>query len=284
MLGSGLALLSYFVFEFALHGRIWPNTFYAKPAEYFSLTSSSLLVRFSQPWISLLAGPFAVIWFFLLAFIVIQLRRKSWSTLWPLLWMTAHLIVFSIQLPVAYQHGRYFMPMLPILMGLGVCGYFLLEERLRYIVIPRIIIRTGWASAFILMLTFLWLGANQFGMDVGVIQSEMVYSAKWIRDHTPPRAIIAAHDIGALGFWGNRTIVDLGGLTDLDALNMLAGRESLEEYLAGKQADYLMTFPGVYRADLQHCTPLMQTMGSFSPSMGGENMAVFLWDKGCRTP
>lgn len=284
ILGSGLAFMSYFAFELALHGRIWPNTFYAKPAEYIALTSSSLLIRLSQPWMSLLAGPFAVLWIFLIAFIVIQFHRQSWRNLWPLLWVISHLVIFSIQLPATYQHGRYFMPILPILMGLGVCGYFLLEDRLGNFVIPRILMRAGWSSAILLTLIFLWLGANQYGMDVGVIQSEMVYSAEWIRDHTPPQAIIAAHDIGALGFWGNRSIVDLGGLTDLDALNLLSGRETLNEYLTSKRVNYLLTFPGLYPVDLKECTPLMQTKSYFSPSMGGENMAVYRWGEGCRTP
>jgi hypothetical protein len=36
-------------------------------------------------------------------------------------------------------------------------------------------------------------------MDVAVIESEMVNTAKWVAESTEPDALVAAHDIGALG-------------------------------------------------------------------------------------
>ena len=44
----------------------------------------------------------------------------------PLLWVGAFLAAYVLRLPATYQHGRYMMPVVPVLVGLGVgerpCG------------------------------------------------------------------------------------------------------------------------------------------------------------------
>ena len=57
-----------------------------------------------------------------------------------------------------------------------------------------------------------FLGARSYGEDVGLIQSEMVVTAKWVAANLPPDAIVAAHDIGALGYFDNHELIDLAGL------------------------------------------------------------------------
>jgi hypothetical protein len=37
---------------------------------------------------------------------------------------------------------------------------------------------------------------------------------KWLRTNSPPNAVVAAGDIGAVAFWSQRKILDLDGLTD----------------------------------------------------------------------
>jgi hypothetical protein len=281
LFSSTMGIAAYFGFELALHGRIWPNTFYAKPAEYLSQTADSLLHRLSQPWIPLLAGPFAILCGFLIVFLWIQIRQKHWQNLWPLVWALLHLVLFSIQLPVSYQHGRYFIPMLPILMSLSICGYIQLAEKGFHRQFVRVIGQAGWLSACLLLAIYLWIGAGQFVEDVGIIDTEMVQTAQWIQTNTPSDSNIAAHDIGALGFFGQRKIVDLGGLTDLDALEVLSGKQPLSVYLAQKHADYLMTFVGSYPSDLSGCTPIWSQAGTDTISPNNRNMAVYRWADGC---
>jgi len=45
--------------------------------------------------------------------------------------------------------------------------------------------------------------------------------ARWVDDNLPQDAIVAAYDIGAISYMGNREIVDLGGLVDPDLLPYL---------------------------------------------------------------
>jgi hypothetical protein len=282
-LGLGIVIgsSSYFLFQFQLHGMPWPNTYYAKPAEYLPLSGQSLLVRLFQPWIPLLAGPLGVLWIFIIPCAYFLARRKTWLQFWPLTGCILHIAVFSIRLPAVYQHGRYFVPLLPILLGYGVCGCFLLKERIQTILLPRILTRAGWTSAVLLLGIFIWIGAGRFVEDVDLIESEMVFASRWINAHTPEQAVIAAHDIGALGFWGRRRIVDLGGLTDLGALELLKGEISLNDYLRRRQVDYLMAFPVFYPDALRNCLPIMLTGGLSQLNSPETMMSVYDWNGGC---
>ena len=121
------------------------------------------------------------------------------------------------------------------------------------------------------------LGANAYAQDVAIIETEMVDTANWIRDHTPPAALIAAHDIGALGYFGERKTLDLAGLTSSQAIPILRDEAALRSWIDGEQADYLMTFPGWYPQLSAVGAPVYISEGEFSPASGGENMVVYAW-------
>ncbi len=121
------------------------------------------------------------------------------------------------------------------------------------------------------------VGAVTYAQDVAIIDSEMVNTSEWISANTPENAVIAAHDIGALGYFGNRKILDLAGLISPDVSPFIRDEKQLAAYLNQNGADYLMTFPDWYRDLVRNITPVYQSSGKFSPAAGGENMAVYLW-------
>jgi len=70
-----------------------------------------------------------------------------------------------------------------------------------------------------------------------------VSAAKWVAQNVRWESKVAGFDIGALGYFGDRTIVDLGGLID-----PAAGRSLYEgkigQYMQSSGAEYLvMVFP-----------------------------------------
>ncbi|MGB7539090.1 MAG: hypothetical protein WBM17_11170, partial [Anaerolineales bacterium] len=256
LVGLAAPILLYFVFTYRLNGHLMPNTFFVKTTEYAGLTSTGLSVRFLQSWLPLMAGPFAVLMLFIPAALISAVRERKWIFALPFLWALAHLTLYAIQLPATYQHGRYFIPILPVLMGYGVYGFFRLREKWDSKAVFRVVSRALWTSAILLTAIFVWTGAVQFSRDVGIIETEMVAVAKWIRANTPTDTVVAAHDIGALGFFGERRMVDLGGVTDLDAVDLLSGAVTLNAYLRQKTADLLMTMPDFYPGALNGCTPI----------------------------
>jgi hypothetical protein len=105
----------------------------------------------------------------------------------------------------------------------------------------------------------------------------MVATAKWVAENTPPDALVAAHDIGALGYFGDRPLLDLAGLISPDVIPFIRDEARLRAYLDSQAADYLVTFPGWYPSLTNATLPVFQTQAGFSPSLGGENMAVYRW-------
>jgi hypothetical protein len=142
----------------------------------------------------------------------------------------------------------------------------------------RRILSGVWVGTLaVVSLAFVGLGAQAYARDVAIIETEMVDSAVWIRDNTPADSRIAAHDIGALGYFSERAILDLAGLTSPDAIPILRDEEALQAWIDREQADYLMTFPGWYRLLSARGTPVHVSQGVFSPAAGGENMVVYAW-------
>lgn len=268
-LGFGIFFVPYLLFNLLISGSPMPNTFYAKQAEYAALLQVPLIARVGSLGIQPLIGaglalvPGAVIW------IVQSLRRKNVGVLAASLWMIGYLILYAVQLPVSYQHGRYQMPMMPIYFLIGLLGA--LELR-------RSILKTAW-QMFIaaLSVAFIVVGSQAYAQDVAVIESEMVDTAQWVAQNLPADAIVAAHDIGALGYFGEHPLIDLAGLIDPAPIPFLRDEHLLANWIDRSRAEYLITFPGWYPALIQRADPIFATQAVFAPALGGENMTVYRW-------
>ena len=135
-----------------------------------------------------------------------------------------------------------------------------------------------WLLSAISILGMFWImGAKAYAEDVAIIESEMVATAQWIQKNTSPNALIAAHDIGALGYFAQRDIVDLAGLISPDVIPFIRDELLLEKFLNQQHADYLVTFPGWYPYLVSRAELIFSTNAIFAPMLGGENMAVYRW-------
>jgi hypothetical protein len=142
----------------------------------------------------------------------------------------------------------------------------------------RWVIEKTWKIGVGLILIIFWgYGAFVFARDVAIIESEMVDSANWVNKNLPEGAIIAAHDIGALGYFGNHRIVDLAGLISPEVIPFLRNEVRLADFLDAQNVDYLMTFPDWYPYLSDGLSVINSTHGRFAPSIGGENMIIYRW-------
>jgi hypothetical protein len=187
---------------------------------------------------------------------------------------------YALRLPVSYQHGRYTMPVIPALLVVGAGG-------LQAVVRPRAVGRwvrvlssTALVAPAAVALAFLAQGSTLFAADVAIIETEMVAAARWVASQTPPTARIAAHDIGALGYYApDRPLLDLAGLVSPEVVPFIRDEAQLADWLAQQEADYLVTFSGWYpRLVAEPGVRLVFATGApYSPAAGGENMAVYVW-------
>ncbi len=275
--GLLVVVLPYFLFNYVVAGDVWPNTFYAKQAEYAFLRDLPLLSRLGTVSYQVIVGIGIVILPGLMFEIIDLLKKIDWERMGAVLWAFGYIVIYAWRLPVAYQHGRYIMPVMPVIFLMGLAGMLKLvnieaDERWK-----RILGRSWLAIAGITLLMFLGLGARSFALDVGVINSEMVEVAEWVNKNTPDDAIIAAHDIGALGYFGDRQIRDLAGLISPEVITFLWDDKQLAKYLDEQGVDYLYTFTDWYPGLTPGLEIAYQTDGDYAERFGFEKTAVYYW-------
>ena len=153
------------------------------------------------------------------------------------------------RLPAPYQHGRYVMPVLPALLIYAAGGLLHLVEIGKHTPQGRVATRSLALSAVMAFPAFLWIGAGAYANDVRIINTEMVETAKWVRDNVPENELFAVHDIGALGYYAPREILDLAGLVTPELVPFIRDRERLMQYMCEQDAKWLMVLPDQRPAD-----------------------------------
>jgi hypothetical protein len=138
----------------------------------------------------------------------------------------------------------------------------------------------GWAwplATGLLNLGFIFLGARSYAADVAVIETEMVDTALWVAKHVPAGVSIAAHDIGALGYFDDHPLVDMAGLVSPEVVPFIRDEARLAELLDERKVRYLIAFPNVYPGLSGSSRIVHASDGKFSPAAGQGNMTVYCW-------
>jgi len=122
----------------------------------------------------------------------------------------------------------------------------------------------------------------QYAYNVKNINEMQVRIGKWINENTDKNAVIAANDIGAIAFFGNRRIIDTVGLVTPEIIPYLRKgpdrQKGLLEYLELKRPDYLVIFPNWYpmiaaRSDLFEKVYSVRLKDNITA--GGREMVVY---------
>jgi hypothetical protein len=277
--GFGALFLPYLLFNQQLAGSWWPNTFFAKQAEYAVELNTSLLSRMWEQAALPMVGAGVLLLPGFVYVLFVYIRQKDWTVLTGPIWFAGYLAMYALRLPVTYQHGRYLMPAMPVYFLWGLSGFALILTKLPTGKVYRITGRVWLVSILVVWGAFYVVGAKAYSTDVAVIKTEMVATARWVAENTPPGALVAAHDIGALGYFSGRPLLDLAGLVSPQVIPFIRDQEQLAAYLDKQQADYLVTFPGWYPLLVRELHPVYQSHGTIAPEIGGENMVVYRWRK-----
>ncbi|MBI5651716.1 MAG: hypothetical protein HZC40_14925 [Chloroflexi bacterium] len=274
ILGFGIFLTPYLVFNLHTNGTLLPNTFYAKNVEYAILFERA---PFILRWFELVSVPWVGAQMLLLpgfVFITARLiRARDWRALIPVAWIVILPALYASRLPVTYQHGRYEMPVIPFIAIYGIVGTVELFARIRL----RVARRVCGATIAATLIAFWLIGANAYANDVAFIDCEMVQSARWIADSAPRDARVAAHDIGALGYLYDQPFIDLAGLVTPQVIPFLRDEGRLRDYLFSRQTTHAIFFPDWYPALARDSrfVPVFQTNCALTRELGGMNMMIY---------
>jgi hypothetical protein len=239
----------YALFSLAVTGKWLPNTFYAKVGSAHLFSWRTLRETVAYHWqdnpLSLLLLPLGLL----------PLWRRSRLTV---LWTVGLPLLTAVIIDLTWHHGRYTMPLVPFQMVVAAVGAHWLVGRLG---IGDWRLKSGGVNrqsliASLLLLIFmagsLWQlphWANMLGSNSREILQIDVALGRWLAENTPPEALIAVDDIGAIAFLSQRRIVDLNGLVSPElwpALQLAEGlprNQQLTRLLSDIRPDYLAIFP-----------------------------------------
>ncbi|MBI3167972.1 MAG: hypothetical protein HYZ22_05805 [Chloroflexi bacterium] len=276
LIGFGAVFLLYLFFNLLIGGTPMPNTYYAKQAEYAAWQGFPLSRRLGELFVQLLVGPSFLLIPGIMMWAVRSVQKRSWSSLLALTWSVGYMLLYMLRLPM-YQHGRYIMPAMPIFFLLGllaVVEFAAGKTFKRY----QWFVSTLWnISLASVTLLFIVLGARSYAQDVNLIEREMVEPAKWASANLPPEAVVAAHDIGALGYFDGHELIDLAGLVSPEVIPFIRDETRLAAYLDEKNADYLIAFADLYpemtvgKAVVFTASDDIANVGDFAP------MTIYRW-------
>jgi hypothetical protein len=295
-IGSAVAfaiiISPYLFLNLSLTGGILPDTAAAKQAENAPLLAVSYPGRIINLLFPLIAGgqllliP-GIIYFVALTIQQQRVNRRALFFLIPVVWAVSLVALYAARLPAPYQHGRYVIPALPSIVLIGVIGTAYIVRRGAKSVIGRVLSRSLMISTALAFAYFAFVsGPIVYRQDTRIIDEEMVSSAHWIAENIPTDQLLAVHDIGALGYFAPRPIIDLAGLVSPEIVSFITDPDPLWNWMQERGALYLMAFPDQIpgkRTDDPRLCPVFETGGTTSPAAGGPNMTVYLlaWDDIC---
>jgi hypothetical protein len=276
VIGIAVLMAPWMAFNRLTSGTPFPNTFYAKQREYAELLatispSQRFIQVFAQPFIGaqalLLPGLVAAVW----SLVRRAGKSETWPRLVPLLWAAAHLATYALRLPVTYQHGRYEIPMVPVLILFGMGGTAMLLRLNDGRMWVRVLSRAAALSVAITILAFVIVGARAYTTDVSIIEGEMVSVARWLDANAAPDDLIAAHDIGAIGYFTRRPLLDLAGLVSPEVIPFIRDEARLAALMRQRGATYLVTFPSWY----SRLTSQLEPAFAGSATRASEHLTVY---------
>ncbi len=208
-----------------------------------------------QPWMTLLAAAGAVA----LASRLGDVRGGRDRGLLPALWLFGLPLAYSLLTPgptkMLGNFGRYYFPLFPVLIVLGVLGLepavSALAARLRSQPLRAALGAAGAAVLLAPTLFNFFQGERFYVQNVANVEESDVAIARWLAPRLPPEASLAVNDIGAIKFLLPNRVIDLASIATPEIGREVASAtaaglpwsEALLAAVARRQPDYVVVFP-----------------------------------------
>ncbi|MDH3254572.1 MAG: hypothetical protein OEM62_06235 [Acidobacteriota bacterium] len=283
------------LFNLAASGSSLPTTFDAKSTGLQSLLPNlhalyeMLSIFFSvYPYFTFTAVAGCLV-------MVERLGRKRDVGLLPALWLIGLPLAYSTlggaqENVIAGNFGRYYFPLFPILVVLGLLG---VERAVRASVWTVRAAGARLPVGFLLLAVVAWPAVTgvhrclgRYLQSLGNVQQSDVEMARWLSGRLAPEALLAVNDVGALKYLLPNPIVDLAGIIDPEAPLYIREAKSqgrdwhdgVLRFLEEERPDYLVIFPEWYPRFARPDSPFRLLYRLEIPhniTMGGNSVGVY---------
>jgi hypothetical protein len=281
----GAFVAAWVVFNWSTGHTLLPNTFAAKTAFYRGATRGTFLTQDVLPaflttgWIPLLP----VLLFAIGREAVRLFRGRPGEARLEVLWTLALVLAYFLFLPYGHRFQRYLMPAVPAAAIASLVALRAVLHHPRLSGFARPLRRPGSAlGATLASLAVLAMAAfaipttaGEYADIVRYHQARHERTGRWLAEHTPPTAVVATHDIGAIGFYSHRRVIDTVGLITPEVVKTL-GTPNYPNML-----ELLFERRGVtHIAAFEDWLPVDNVAPLFETEAQGEVMRVFPWHTG----
>ena len=240
-IGAALPVVVFALFALRSFGSPFPSTLAAKIAQLESGLWKPYLGGSREVLISLHDGRTKIVQFFLLLLVIAAVggvvatawRRFAWQIVATLVVATVGLASFYTLIGIPAYPWYYALPIYTLLVLASIGLDFGLCALTRW---P--LVRLGSTALLTLVIVFsgLWLSIDHPTTP----RIDSVAIGEWLRNTTDPRSTVAAMEIGKIGWFSERDMVDYLGLLDSDANDAVARGDFLW-WASYYQPDYWVT-------------------------------------------
>ncbi len=279
---SGIIIIAYVIFNLVLSGTILPNTFSAKLTYYspeyrswqnflhfevWDYFTDSVYIIFIIPFFSIIISIAADI-----------IKGKYNKFLLPAIFILILIFIYTYKLPYAHRFGRYLIPLIPFYILMFVQGTRILSKLL-YKYFSNVKIINNFNIILIITVIFWSMAAYYKNKELyqeqcHYILSRQVAAANWLKNNTPEGSVIATHDIGAIGYYSGRKIIDVFGLINPEYADKIFNKDYskyLTDDLKNKKVNYVAFIK-------EYLTVVNQTPQFIGGENDSEIMYVYKYD------
>ncbi len=247
----GGIIIVYLGLNFILSGSPLPNTYNAKITYYSpEFRSRADFLQF-EVWDYFTAGTYAIImggFIFSVLKLVSDFTKKKYNANFVyILFILALVFIYWYKLPYAHRFGRYMMPIIPFFILVSTIGIRDFTRLIGSFMKSREITNGLMFILIAVILFFEWGDYSEikevYATENKYISDRQVAAAMWIKENTEPDAIIGTHDVGAIGYYSERKIVDVAGLVTPELINKINEKDYvniMSDYMKKSGVDYLV--------------------------------------------
>ncbi len=198
---------SYFIWRYSYYDYFFPNTFYAKvgpTSDVFQRGADYILGGVLKYYLLPLGAGIGLLF---------VLPRVGRDALYILALSAAMLGAVAVEGGDAFGHGRFIVPLLPLLYLGGLAGFATLLRRAPFDA-PQVAL-AGAGILAIAALVLLRGSNNPYVPADRANHTERRLLGLWLSEHTPPDYTIAAFAIGTISYYSERDMLDPLGLNDV---------------------------------------------------------------------